>query len=150
MLISFQKLENNIAAFTAGEGKGKIVFDDLAKKVTLELSEVKEEVAKLDIPKDLDKVMSQVTEQMKSVDGEILKFSQALAENAPTLRKNVQEQVNNIPVELKGLFSAGQKTPLDLSALSGLGDASKLLEGAIGKLQPQIDQGLTGLKKGII
>jgi hypothetical protein len=145
-----KKLENNIAAFTAGEGKGKIVFDDFAKKVKLELSDATEQLSKLDIPKDLDKVMSQVTEQMKSVDGEILKFSQALAENAPTLRKNVQEQVNNIPVELKGLFSAGQKTPLDLSALSGLGDASKLLEGAIGKLQPQIDQGLTGLKKGII
>ena len=145
-----KKLENNIAAFPAGNGKGKIVFDDLAKKVKIELSDATEQLSKLDIPKDLDKVMSQVTDQMKSVDGEILKFSQALSENAPTLRKNVQEQVNNIPVELKGLFSAGQKTPLDLSALSGLGDASKLLEGAIGKLQPQIDQGLTGLKKGII
>ena len=145
-----KKLENNIAAFPAGNGKGKIVFDDFAKKVKLELSDATEQLSKLDIPKDLDKVMSQITDQMKSVDGEILKFSQALSENDPNLRKNVQEQVNNIPVELKGLFSAGQKTPLDLSALSGLGDASKLLEGAIGKLQPQIDQGLTGLKKGII
>ena len=145
-----KKLENNIAAFTAGEGKGKIVFDDVAKKVTLELSEVKEEVAKLDIPKDLDKVMSQVTEQMKSVDGEILKFSQALAENAPTLRKNVQEQVNNLPVELKGLFSAGQKTPLDLTALSSkIEDAGKLLEGAADKLKPQLKKGASRLREAV-
>ena len=145
-----KKLENNIAAFTAGEGKGKIVFDDLAKKVTLELSEVKEEVAKLDIPKDLDKVMSQVTEQMKSVDGEILKFSQALAENAPALRKNVQEQVNNLPIELKGLFSAGQKTSLDLTALSSkIEDAGKLLEGAADKLKPQLKKGASRLREAV-
>ena len=145
-----KKLENNIAAFTAGEGKGKIVFDDLAKKVKLELSDVKEEIAKLDIPKDLDKVMSQVTEQMKSVDGEILKFSQALAENAPTLRKNVQEQVNNLPIELKGLFSAGQKTSLDLTALSSkIEDAGKLLEGAADKLKPQLKKGASRLREAV-
>ena len=145
-----KKLENNIAAFTAGKGKGKIVFDDLAKKVKLELSDVKEEIAKLDIPKDLDKVMSQVTEQMKSVDGEILKFSQALSENAPTLRKNVQEQVNKLPIELKGLFSAGQETPLDLTALSSkIEDAGKLLEGAADKLKPQLKKGASRLKEAV-
>jgi len=145
-----KKLENNIAAFPAGNGKGKIVFDDVAKKVKLELSDVKEELSKLDIPKDLDKVMSQVTDQMKSVDGEILKFSQALSENAPILRKNVQEQINKFPVELKGLFSNDQKTPLDLSALSSkIENAGKLLEGAADKIKPSLKKGASRLKEAV-
>tara|TARA_R110000823_G_scaffold195841_1_gene327154 strand:- start:1006 stop:2619 length:1614 start_codon:yes stop_codon:yes gene_type:complete len=141
-----KKFANNIAAFPTPNGQGKIVFDDIAKKVKLEISTASEQVSSLNIPDDFNDLVSSITKQMKSVDGEIVKFSQALSENNPSIRKNVQEQINNFPIELSNLFSAGQNMPIDTSSLSGLADLPKFFESAIDKIQPKPETGVSRLK----
>ena len=141
-----KKFANNIAAFPTPNGQGKIVFDDIAKKVKLEFSTALEQVSSLNIPDDFNDLVSSIIKQMKSVDGEIVKFSQALSENNPSIRKNVQEQINNFPIELSNLFSAGQNMPIDTSSLSGLADLPKFFESAIDKIQPKPETGVSRLK----